>query len=34
MNYPDVFQRMIDKIQVLIDNSNLSLNKVLNQGYF
>ena len=32
--YPDVFQRMIDKIQVLIDNSNPSINKALNQGYF
>ncbi len=32
--YPDVFQRMIDKIQILIDDSSPSLNKVLNQGHF
>ncbi|OZH52986.1 Bpu10I restriction endonuclease [Hydrocoleum sp. CS-953] len=31
--YPDVFQRMIDKIKPLIDNANPSINKVLNQGY-
>ncbi|MDB9314755.1 Bpu10I family restriction endonuclease [Spirulina sp. CS-785/01] len=32
--YADVFQRMIDKIQTLIDETNPSTNKVLNQGYF
>lgn len=32
--YPDVFQRMIDKIQTLIDDTNLSVEKVLNQGHF
>ncbi|NEN91850.1 MAG: Bpu10I family restriction endonuclease [Okeania sp. SIO3H1] len=32
--YPDVFQRMIDKIQILIDNGSPSINRVLNQGYF
>ncbi len=32
--YPDVFQRMIDKIQILIDNAHPSINRVLNQGYF
>lgn len=32
--YADVFQRMIDKIQILINDANPSVNKVLNQGYF
>ncbi|MDJ0742399.1 MAG: Bpu10I family restriction endonuclease [Xenococcaceae cyanobacterium MO_167.B27] len=32
--YSDVFQRMIDKIQALIDDTNPSIQKVLNQGYF
>ncbi|MGL5064905.1 MAG: Bpu10I family restriction endonuclease [Microcoleus sp.] len=32
--YPDVFQRMIDKIQTLIDNTSPSIENVLNQGYF
>jgi hypothetical protein len=32
--YPDVFQRMIDKIQALIDDTNPSMKKVLEQGYF
>ncbi len=32
--YPDVFQKMIDKISILIDNANPSINRVLNQGYF
>lgn len=32
--YPDVFQRMIDKIQSLIDDTNPSIEKVLDQGYF
>jgi hypothetical protein len=29
-----VFQRMIDKIQTHIDNTNPSLENVLYQGYF
>ncbi len=32
--YPDVFQRMIDKIQALIDDTNPSIENVLNQGHF
>ncbi|MEH2280549.1 MAG: Bpu10I family restriction endonuclease [Nostoc sp.] len=32
--YPDVFQRMIDKIQVLIDNTSPSMENVLDQGHF
>ncbi|MBF2017793.1 MAG: Bpu10I family restriction endonuclease [Rivularia sp. T60_A2020_040] len=32
--YPDVFQRMISKIQTLIDNTSPSVDKVLNQGHF
>lgn len=32
--YPDVFQRMIDKIQALIDDTNPSMEHVLEQGYF
>jgi Bpu10I restriction endonuclease len=32
--YPDVFQRMIDKIQALIDDTSPSMENVLNQGYF
>jgi hypothetical protein len=32
--YPDVFQRMIDKIQFLIDVTDPELNRVLRQGYF
>ncbi|MBU7586732.1 MAG: Bpu10I family restriction endonuclease [Nostoc sp. TH1S01] len=32
--YSDVFQRMIDKIQALIDDTNPSIENVLEQGYF
>jgi len=32
--YGDVFQRMIDKIQALIDDAGPSIDEVLNQGYF
>ncbi len=32
--YPDVFQRMIDKIQVLFDDTNPNPDSVLQQGYF
>jgi hypothetical protein len=32
--YPDVFQRLIDKIQRLIDQTSPSVEKVLNQGHF
>jgi hypothetical protein len=32
--YADVFQRMIDKIQVMIDDSNPQTDKVLKQGHF
>ena len=32
--YPDVFQKMIDKIQTSIDNASPSVNKVLDRGYF
>ena len=32
--YPDVFQRMITKIQALIDDTSPSMENVLNQGYF
>ncbi|MBV6627903.1 MAG: Bpu10I family restriction endonuclease [Rivularia sp. (in: Bacteria)] len=32
--YTDVFQRMISKIQTLIDDTSPSINKVLNQGHF
>lgn len=32
--YPDVFQRMINKIQTLIDDTSPSVDKVLNQGHF
>ena len=32
--YPDVFQRMISKIQALINDTSPSVNKVLNQGHF
>ncbi len=32
--YPDVFKRMIDKIQALIDDTNPSIENVLNQGHF
>ncbi|MFB2773321.1 Bpu10I family restriction endonuclease [Pelatocladus sp. BLCC-F211] len=32
--YPDVFQRMIDKIQALIDDTSPSMEHVLEQGYF
>ncbi len=32
--YPDVFQKMINKIQTVIDNANPSVNKVLDRGYF
>ncbi|WP_367267639.1 Bpu10I family restriction endonuclease [Okeania sp. SIO2C9] len=32
--YPHVFHKTIDKIKILIDNANPSINRVLNQGYF
>ncbi|WP_083786940.1 Bpu10I family restriction endonuclease [Gloeothece verrucosa] len=32
--YADVFQRMIDKIQHLVDDTNPSPEKVLQQGHF
>ncbi len=32
--YPDVFQRMIDKIQALIDDASPSIDKVLHEGHF
>lgn len=32
--YPDVFQRMIDKIQALIDDTSPSMENVLDQGHF
>lgn len=32
--YPDVFQRMIDKIQALIDDTSPSMENVLEQGHF
>lgn len=32
--YPDVFQRMIDKIQALIDDTSPSIQNVLNRGHF
>ncbi|MEO1186882.1 MAG: Bpu10I family restriction endonuclease, partial [Cyanobacteria bacterium J06636_27] len=32
--YPDVFQRMISKIQTLIDDTSPSVDKVLNRGHF
>lgn len=32
--YPDVFQRMIDKIQALIDDTSPSTEKVLMRGHF
>ena len=32
--YPDVFQRMIDKIQALIEDTSPSMKNVLNQGHF
>ena len=32
--YPDVFQRMINKIQALIDDTSPSMENVLNQGHF
>ena len=32
--YPDVFQRMISKIQTLVDDTSPSVDKVLNQGHF
>lgn len=32
--YPDVFQRMIDKIQNFIDDTSSSTEQVLQQGYF
>lgn len=32
--YADVFQRMIDKIQTMIDETNPGIDKVLKQGYF
>lgn len=32
--YPDVFQRMIDKIQVVIDDANPSIHRVLEDGHF
>ncbi len=32
--YPDVFQRMINKIKALIDNTSPSIENVLNRGHF
>jgi hypothetical protein len=32
--YSDVFQRMIDKIQALIDDTSPSIENVLDQGHF
>ncbi|MBO1347969.1 MAG: Bpu10I family restriction endonuclease [Hormoscilla sp. GUM202] len=32
--YGDVFQRMLDKIQALIDDASPSIDEVLNQGHF
>lgn len=32
--YPDVFQRMVNKIQALIDDTSPSMENVLNQGHF
>lgn len=32
--YPDVFQRMIDKIQTLIDDTDPNLDRVLERGHF
>ena len=32
--YSDVFQRMIDKIQALIDDASPSVDRVLNEGHF
>ncbi|MDY7015192.1 MAG: Bpu10I family restriction endonuclease [Cyanobacteriota bacterium] len=32
--YPDVFQRMIDKIQALIDETKPSMENVLDRGHF
>lgn len=32
--YSDVFQRMIDKIQALIDDASPSIDRVLNEGHF
>lgn len=32
--YPDVFQRMINKIQALIDDTSPSMENVLSQGHF
>jgi len=32
--YPDVFQRMIDKIQILLDDTSSRVDKVLEQGHF
>lgn len=32
--YPDVFQKMIDKIQALIDDTNPSMKNVLERGHF
>ncbi|MGB4874645.1 MAG: Bpu10I family restriction endonuclease [Candidatus Competibacter sp.] len=30
----DVFQRMIDKIQIVIDNTSPDIDKVIERGYF
>ena len=32
--YPDVFQRVVDKIQALIDDTTPETNRVLDQGHF
>ena len=32
--YPDVFQRMIDKIKSLLDDTDPHIGDVLKQGYF
>ncbi|WP_366760472.1 Bpu10I family restriction endonuclease [uncultured Thiodictyon sp.] len=32
--YSDVFQRMVDKIQAVIDDSSPTIDKVLEQGHF
>jgi len=32
--YPDVFQRMIERIQSMLDETDPEIDKVLGQGYF
>ena len=32
--YADVFQRMIDKVQSMVDDTEPEIDKVLKQGYF